>query len=158
MRPGVLLCLALAFAACGREEAAPPSPPAATAGVLPPGHPPVAGAAPAAAGPAISGSVSCAPALGGCSGAALYIIARSAGSQQIVAVRKQEAPRFPLRFSISGADAMTEGTAFEGPLDLTARLSLAGDAIPAKGDVEGTVRGVMPRANEVAILLDTVRP
>ena len=33
-----------------------------------------------------------------------------------------------------------EGTAFVGPFHVTARLSRTGDAIPAKGDLEGTVQ------------------
>jgi hypothetical protein len=117
----------------------------------------VGAAAPAERGPSISGRVTLAPALATRTGAALYIIARSAASQQILAVRKQEAPRFPLQFSISGADAMTGGTRFEGPLDLTVRLSQGGDAIPAQGDVEGGAKGVLPGAKEVTIVLDSVR-
>ena len=131
----------------------PASPPAAA---LPPGHPPL-GSKPAAAGAAIAGRVELTPSLAGRSGAALFVIARSAKTQQIVAVRKEEAGRFPLSFSISGADAMTDGTSFEGPLDITARLSQSGDAVPAKGDVEGVARGLAPGARDVRIVLDAVR-
>jgi hypothetical protein len=146
----------LAAVGCGRGDPSPP-PPSPAAGQLPPGHPPVGAAPESEAGPSISGRVTLDPALATRSGVALYIIARHAASQQIVAVRKQEAPRFPLQFSISAADAMTGGTSFEGPLDLTARLSQGGDAIPARGDVEGGAKGVLPGANDVTIVLDSVR-
>lgn len=97
-----------------------------------------------------------APALASRNGAALYIIARNKAGQ-IAAVRKQEHPSFPLAFTISAADAMIEGTSFEGPLSLTARLSRSGDAIPAQGDVEGVASGVAIGASDVAIVLDSVR-
>jgi hypothetical protein len=111
----------------------------------------------AAPGESLSGTVALSPGLASRTGAALFLIARNAKSQQIVAVRKEDASRFPVSFSISGADAMTEGTSFEGPLDLLARLSQTGDAIPAKGDVEGVTRGLTPGQKDVRIVLDSVR-
>ncbi len=138
------------------------APPAAQAGPtqgLPPGHPPVAGApsgAPAS-GDAVSGTVAIAPRLKDRQGRALFIIARSAGGGQILAVRKEEAVRFPAGFRISGGDAMVEGTAFVGPFDITARLSKTGDAMPGAGDVEGSAKGVAAGAKDVTIVLDTVR-
>jgi cytochrome c-type biogenesis protein CcmH len=121
------------------------SPLASPAQTLPPGHPP--------------GSVTLAPGLASRAGAAraLFLIARNSSSQAIVAVRKEDAPRFPQPFTISGADAMVEGTAFAGPFDITARLSKSGDAIPAAGDVEGVAKGVKGGATAVTIVLDTVR-
>jgi len=138
------------------------SPPAAQPGPtqgLPPGHPPMAGAptvAPAS-GEAVSGTVAIAPRLKDRQGRALFIIARSAGSGQILAVRKEEDFRFPASFRISGVDAMVEGTAFVGPFDITARLSKTGDAMPGAGDVEGSAKAVAAGVKDVAIVLDTVR-
>lgn len=127
---------------------------------MPPGHPPLGGGAPA--GPAaapISGSVQLGASVAArAAGAkALYVIARKAGARDIVAVKKVDAPQFPADFELSGADVMVQGTAFQGPLDLTARLSKSGDAIPAPGDLEGTTRNVAGGATGVAITLDTVR-
>jgi hypothetical protein len=177
-KPAVVLipALALAALACGQKpaqsappaaqvEATQPAPPgttapAADAAALPPGHPPVSGGATAAVNPAeaIGGTVT----LG--SGIAkpgpkevLYVIARDPKTQQIVAVRRSEAASFPFTFTISGADGMGEATAFKGPLDVTARLSRSGDAIPAKGDIEGVAKGVAPGSKAVAITLDSVR-
>lgn len=178
-----MLAAVLVLAACGRETSPPPPPPATAApepgglkpltsrdgapspsetmggtGALPPGHPPIDASAPAAvAGQALTGTVALSPGLASRKGAALFLIARNAKSQQIVAVRKEDAARIPMSFSISGADAMTEGTRFEGPLDLLARLSQTGDAIPAKGDIEGVVKGLRPGAKNVTIVLDSVR-
>ena len=133
-----------------------PSPDAA----LPPGHPAV-DAAPPAAGTAgtesVAGTIAVAPSLKArATGGVLFVIARSAASKQIVAVRREEVAGFPVPFRISGADAMFAGTAFAGPLDLTARLSKSGDAVAAKGDVEGVVRGVNVGESKVQITLDTV--
>src|SRR5262245_54518831 len=62
---------------------------------LPPGHPPL-GAVPAvAAGKAISGRVELAPSLSARRGAAVYVIARSASTQTIVAVGKDEPSTHP---------------------------------------------------------------
>jgi hypothetical protein len=127
---------------------------------LPPGHPAVDAAPPVAGAVdtgSISGTIAVAPSLQGrATGGVLFVIARSGASKQIVAVRREEAARFPFAFRISGADAMIAGTAFSGPLDLTARLSKSGDAVAAKGDVEGVVRGVNVGASDVVLTLDTV--
>lgn len=127
---------------------------------LPPGHPPIGGEAPIAGEERpVSGTLTLAPSLAArVPGArALFIVARDSATQQIVAVRKEQDIHFPLRFSISGADAMTAGTAFTGPFDLTVRLSRSGDAVPGPGDVEGQARGVKAGASDVTIALDRVR-
>ncbi len=139
------------------------------AGALPPGHPPTgdAGALPPGhgattagpSGPPVSGSVTLSASLQarGAGAKALYVIARRAGTRDIVAVKKIDDPGFPAAFELSGADAMTPGTPFQGPFDLTARLSKGGDAIPAPGDLEGHANGVNPGARGVSLTLDTVR-
>lgn len=136
----------------------------AGAAALPPGHPPVSTAAGAATpdpSKAISGEIVLAPALASKVGAhpALFIIARDPASQQIVAVRKEEVASFPFSFTISEADWMTQGDAkFGEALDLTARVSKSGDAMPASGDVEGLAKGVTVGARNARITLDTLRP
>jgi cytochrome c-type biogenesis protein CcmH len=131
-----------------------------SAASLPPGHPAVDAAPPAAGAVdmgAISGTIAVAPSLEArAAGGVVFVIARSAASRQIVAVRREQADRFPFPFRISGADAMIAGTAFAGPLDITARLSKSGDAVAARGDVEGVVRGVNVGASGVQLTLDTV--
>jgi hypothetical protein len=140
--------------------------PAASASspALPPGHPPIAGRGPhgnlAPAGPgrsagSVTGTVRLAPGLTVGSSDVLYLIAKRQGAT--IAARRVDRPRFPFRFEISGADAMMAGIGFEGPVDLVARVSRTGDAIPSKGDLEGTARGVAVPAAGVSITIDTVR-
>lgn len=177
---GLLAALALAVGCRERssapaERAAPPSTPAPAAPSLrpltsrdlspepepgpaqglPPGHPPI----PAGQTGSVSGTIAPAAALAARIGPAdtLFIIARSSATRQILAVRKEQKPRFPFRFSVSGSDAMVEGSAFEGPVDVTARVSKSGDALPAGGDLEGTAKGIDVGTTEVRIVLDSVR-
>jgi hypothetical protein len=134
----------------------PPAGHPSTGPMLPHGHPPVG----ASDGEGVSGTVTLAPALQSKApaGAALYLIARSTKDKRIVAVQKEDAATFPRAFELSANDAMTEGTAFEGTLEITARLSRTGDAAPAAGDLEGRVAGVPAGSRAVRVQLDTVRP
>jgi hypothetical protein len=128
-------------------------------GSLPPGHPPVDGAPPAhaAAGGSVAGTVTVPANLQSkAAGSVLFIIARSGAERAIVAVRREAGLTFPFAFRISGADAMMAGTSFTGPLEITARLSRSGDAVAAKGDIEGVAKGVAVGASDVKIVLDTV--
>jgi cytochrome c-type biogenesis protein CcmH len=91
-------------------------------------------------------------------GDVLYVIARNSATRQVVAVRKEEGARFPFAFQLSAGDAMMPGIPFEGPFDLTARLSRSGDATPHTGDLEGTAKGVAVGSRAVTVTVDTVRP
>lgn len=130
------------------------------AGELPPGHPPVSGgAAPSDPAAAVSGVVDVAPGFRDrvAPSDVLYIIARRANSRQVLAARREQDVRYPYRFRLSAADAMVEGTAFAGPLDIVARVSKSGDAVPARGDLEGTAQGVALGANDVRVTIDSAR-
>lgn len=129
---------------------------------LPPGHPSVGGETVAArplSDKGVAGSVGIAAGLRDRSAPTdvLFIIARNSKSQQILAVRKEQGVRFPFRFHVSGADAMVPDTPFVGPVDITARLSRSGDAMPVKGDIEGTTKGVAAGAKDVTVTLEVVR-
>ncbi len=89
-------------------------------------------------------------------GDVLYLIAKQGPTT--LAVRRIDKPVFPLEFELTGADAMVSGVPFVGPVDLVARLSRTGDAIPAKGDLEGVTKGVAVPASGVKITIDTTRP
>jgi hypothetical protein len=43
-------------------------------------------------------------------------------------------------------------------VDVVARVSRTGDAIPTKGDLEGTAKSVKVPAKDVRLTIDTVRP
>jgi cytochrome c-type biogenesis protein CcmH len=158
------LIVLLVPAACGDGRAADtPVPPPTTAvahaeprvAALPPGHPTVE----ATVEGAVSGTVTLAPALASAAGdgRAMFLIARAGKDRQIVAVKRLDDLAFPLAFELSAQDAMSHGTPFGGPLEITARLSRSGDAAPAAGDLEGLVAGVAPGAQDVRIELRTVR-
>lgn len=147
--------------ASGSESPLAPPDSAAPAASLPPGHPPLGGTGattrPAAPGESVAGTITIAPALSDrAGGGVLFVIARGA-DKQIVAVRREDVAKFPFSFSISAADAMVAGTSFKGPLDITARLSKSGDAVAAKGDLEGVARGVEVGARDVKVTIDRVR-
>jgi cytochrome c-type biogenesis protein CcmH len=163
LRPTLLL---LALAACGGAPA--PAPPAVDAGApLPPGHPPVEGAAaplpsghppvgdaPAAAA-RVSGTITLGPGLSVSPSDVLYVMAKSGAAT--LAVRRVETPSFPYDFEISGGDSMAGDASFAGPVDVVARVSRTGDAIPAPGDIEGTARGVAVPGSGVRLTIDSVR-
>jgi hypothetical protein len=110
-------------------------------------------------GASVSGTVSVAPAFGGrvAPTDVLYLIARNARTGAVVAVRREDGVRFPFAFGLGPGDVMVQGTPFEGPFDITARLSKSGDAVAAKGDIEGGARGVAVGTRGVAITLERVR-
>ena len=183
VRAGLTFALVASVACKGSSPAPPPAPaaPASEGGLrpltsrdgpasspslspsLPPGHPPLSGgsALPRSAegGPSVTGSVAVVPSLQSrvTPDDVLYVIARNAKTNAVVAVRREQGIRFPHSFQISAADVMMEGTTFTGPFDITARISRTGDAIPGKGDLEGTVKGVTAGAQGVSITIDSVR-
>lgn len=155
------MLLAALLAACGGERPAPP-PPAATPPEAAPLRPLTSrdSAVSSAEGRAVEGEVRLDPRVKDKAKPddVLYIIARGSANRQIVAVRKEEHVRFPFSFRVSSRDTMMPGTPFEGPFDLTARLSRSGDATPQPGDLEGTAKSVPVGARGVNVIVDTVRP
>ncbi len=138
--------------------AAPGSGDAASA--LPPGHPPIEGMPATPSGTTssasrVSGTITVSANLTVGPGDVLYVMAKKDGST--LAVRRVDAPTFPLAFEVSEGHAMVAGMAFEGPVDIVARVSRTGDAIPSPGDLEGTTRGVAVPSTGVAVTIDGVR-
>lgn len=179
---GIMVLALLACGGCGRgqnggatagrsPDATPPSAmlppsganphgvPQASKPSLPAGHPAIGGASPAA-GETVSGTVEIAPALRGQqpAKAVLFVVARRAGGREIVAVKREDGAQFPHAFVLSAGDTMTGDVPFSGVLDITARLSRSGDAIPATGDLEGVVRSVAVGQGGVKVVIDTTRP
>jgi hypothetical protein len=126
---------------------------------LPP--PPGGRGAPALAaesGEPIRGTLRLAPELEGAqtSGAVLFLIARTAEAGPPLAVKRIEAPRFPLAFEIGPADRMLASVPFAGALRLSARLDSDGNATSrTPGDLIGAAgQAVSPGASGVEIVLD----
>lgn len=163
----VLLCVGLG-AACERASAprggatATPVPPASADAppALPPGHPPIGSGAPeptrAPAEARLAGTVALDSKLTAGPADVLYVMARKGPATLLV--RRIDQPRFPVSFELSEADAMVSGVGLEGPVDVVARLSRTGDAIPARGDLEGVTKGVAVPASGVKVTIDSVRP
>jgi hypothetical protein len=126
---------------------------------LPP--PPEVRGAPALAaesGEPIRGTLRLAPELEGAqpSGAVLFLIARTATAGPPLAVKRIEAPSFPLDFEIGPADRMLASVPFAGVVLLTARLDADGNATSrTPGDLSGAAgQPVSPGASGVEIVLD----
>jgi cytochrome c-type biogenesis protein CcmH len=105
----------------------------------------------------VSGTISLSPELGPRVGAGdvLYVMAKKDGTT--LAVRRVDAPGFPYAFEVSEGHAMVAGMGLEGPVDIVARLSKTGDAIPSAGDLEGMARGVRVPSTGVAVTIDRIR-
>jgi len=107
----------------------PPAPPGQRRGAPPvaaaSGPPPVA----AASGPPIRGSVRLAPGLEErAREGVLFVIARSPEGGPPLAVKRFQAPSFPLEFELGPEDRMVAARPFVGPLLLSARLDADGNA------------------------------
>jgi cytochrome c-type biogenesis protein CcmH len=88
-------------------------------------------------------------------GDVLYVMAKKDGAT--LAVQRIGSPSFPLPFEVSEGHAMVAGTSIEGPVDIVARLSKSGDAIPSPGDLEGTTTGVAVPSRGVTVTIDQIR-
>jgi cytochrome c-type biogenesis protein CcmH len=86
----------------------------------------------------------------------LFVVARSPGGGPPLAVKRIEAPRFPVDFELGPDDRMIQTLPFRGPLILTARLDGDGNASSrSPGDVQGSVPApVNPGDTGVRIVLD----
>ncbi len=155
-----------------RDAGAPPAgapgaAPVDASAPLPPGHPPIGTpdphgnlpgvpGAPARSAGSITGTITLSPKLQVSPTDVLYLMAKKDAAT--LAVRRIDKPTFPYAFELSGGDAMMAGGSFEGPVDVVARVSRTGDAIPAKGDLEGTAKGVAVPSKDVRLTIDSVRP
>ncbi len=151
----------------------------AAAGGMPADHPPAGGsaaggmpaghAAPAGAevptGPSgtISGTIDLDPALKDSvrAGSRMFVIARKAGERMPLAVRVTPIPDggvFPLKYTLTQADAMVKGVPFSGDVTVEARIDGDGDAISKEaGDITGAAAGshtVTPAGVTVDFKLD----
>jgi hypothetical protein len=158
----------------GTPAASPAAGPVDASAPLPPGHPPLEGA-PKEAAPlpsghppigepppgvmsagSITGTIVLSPKLKVGPTDVMYIMAKNGPAT--LAVRRVAQPSFPFAFEITGGDTMVSGGGgFQGPVDVVARVSRTGDAIPARGDLEGTARNVKVPSKNVSLTIDTVR-
>jgi hypothetical protein len=95
-------------------------------------------------------------------GDALFLVARRAGGPpgpaSMLAVQKLIVGDFPMKFAVSGRDAMIPGTLFDGDVSITVRVDKDGDAMTrTKGDVFGSTSSIKVGIQDAVISLDTLQ-
>jgi cytochrome c-type biogenesis protein CcmH len=113
------------------------------------------------AGPAITVQVSLSPELAGQSSAedTLFIYARRPEGGPPVAIQRLSGANLPLTVQLGTADdLMGQGAPLAPPLEIVARLSATGNAIPQPGDRGGHVLLEVLPESQVEITIDQVVP
>ncbi|MBI3089136.1 MAG: hypothetical protein HYY96_00595 [Candidatus Tectomicrobia bacterium] len=83
----------------------------------------------------------------------LYIIVRGEAGGPPLAVKRIDAPKLPLRFLFTGADAMLHTAALQGKVRVIARLDADGMAGPPQpGDMEGEVAASVGEENLAIVI------
>ena len=85
----------------------------------------------------------------------LFIFARSEGVKRgpPLAVKRVAELKLPYKFTLGPQDVMMQGTVFEGPMVLAARIDIDGDARAGPGDIEGFV-SAQPGDRNIKLLLN----
>ena len=117
--------------------------------------------APAAAGPAITGTVRLAPALAAKVSPAdtLFVFARpSDGSRMPVAILRVSAAQLPYAFRLDDSLAMTPANKLSDHKRVLvgARISKSGDALPRAGDLEAATAQASPGTEGLVLTIDQV--
>jgi len=115
----------------------------------------------AAAGAAVEGSVTLADAVKGgmAPGSVLFIYARPAdGSRMPLAILRQEAGGFPVRFRLDDSLAMAPQAklSLHSQVMLVARISKTGNAMPQPGDITGSLGPVKVGTRDHKLVLNEV--
>lgn len=120
--------------------------------------------APATAATAsISGEVSLSPELAGrvAAGDTVYVFARAAeGPRLPLAIVKQAAGSWPLRFTLDDSTAMSPDARLSSATSVVvvARVSRSGNATPQPGDLVGQTAPLSPGSAPVRLVIDRVQP
>jgi cytochrome c-type biogenesis protein CcmH len=85
------------------------------------------------------------------------IVRRPQGPPRPIAVKRVDAPQFPVSFEMSNADVMVEGSELRGMVNVIARLDRDGQAGPPQsGDLEGEFEKnpTLVGARDIQIVID----
>lgn len=87
----------------------------------------------------------------------LYVMARRGEGGPPVAVKRFKGLRFPMAYTLSGADQAVQGPPFAGEVTIVARIDLDGNAgVPQGGDMEGIIPGVVVGDSGADVVIDTL--
>ena len=114
-----------------------------------------------AAGPAdgesVSGTIDIAPGLFARlrGSETMYVMARRGEGGPPLAVKRFRSLRFPMPYTLSGADQAVQGPPFAGEVTIVARIDLDGNAgVPQAGDMEGVVPRVVVGQSGADVVID----
>jgi len=112
-------------------------------------------------GQSVQGVVSIEPALAArlSPGDIVFVLARPvSGSRMPLAVARTTVAALPYRFTLDDSMAMAPGATISSHAEVVvaARVSKSGNAVPQKGDVEGTSDPVAPGASGVTVVLSRI--
>jgi cytochrome c-type biogenesis protein CcmH len=110
---------------------------------------------------ALQGTVSIEPSLAAklAPGDTVFVLARPAsGARMPLAVARTTVSQLPYRFTLDDSMAMAPGATISSheKILVAARVSRSGNAIPQKGDIEGTSEPVAPGARGIKVVLSRV--
>jgi cytochrome c-type biogenesis protein CcmH len=113
----------------------------------------------AAAGATVSGTVRLSPRLASrvSPGDTVFIFARaSQGPRMPLAIQRHQAKELPLQFTLDDSMAMSPQAKLSGAsrVDIGARISKSGNAMPQPGDLQGVVREVAVGSHAVTVEID----
>jgi cytochrome c-type biogenesis protein CcmH len=112
-----------------------------------------------AAGATVSGTVRLSPRLASrvSPGDTVFIFARaSQGPRMPLAIQRHQAKELPLQFTLDDSMAMSPQAKLSGAsrVDIGARISKSGNAMPQPGDLQGVVREVAVGSHAVTVEID----
>ena len=93
--------------------------------------------------------------------ATVFIFARaSQGPRMPLALVRTQVNKLPLEYTLEDGQAMMPGMELSKftSVDIVARVSQSGNAVPSSGDLEGVVKGVSVGSEGVEVVIDRVIP
>jgi len=111
----------------------------------------------------ITGEASLDPALAASAGAdaTVFIFARaSQGPRMPLALVRAKVKDLPMKFSLDDSQAMMPAMKLSNfdTVDVVARVSKSGNAMPSSGDMQGEVKAISVDSQDVAVMIDQVLP
>ena len=85
----------------------------------------------------------------------MYVMARRGENGPPLAVKRFRSLRFPMPYTLTGADQAVQGPSFTGEVTIVARIDLDGNAgVPQAGDMEGVIPRVVIGESGADVVID----